>query len=62
MGKNKKRYKKKLVNALEGVRERSLEQGFYDGRFRSQRVPDKKKKNSKEAAKKYNFIKVLNNE
>ena len=32
-------------------REQAKEQGFYDGRFRSKVVPDKKKKKSKEQAR-----------
>ena len=35
------------------VREDAKEQGFYDGRFRSRVVPDKKKKQSKESARKF---------
>jgi hypothetical protein len=32
-------------------RQEAVEQGFYDGRFRSKVVPDKKKKKSKEQAR-----------
>lgn len=46
--------KEKIRKIKKGtVREDAKEQGFYDGRFRSRVVPDKKKKQSKEAARKY---------
>ena len=35
------------------VRQDAKEQGYYDGRFRTRTVPDKKKKQSKEAARKF---------
>lgn len=52
----KKRYKKKkpgVVNPVAGLREASLEAGFYDGRFKQKVVPDKKKKISKQGEKNY---------
>lgn len=35
------------------VREDAKVQGFYDGRFRQRVVPDKKKKQSREASRKF---------
>jgi hypothetical protein len=35
------------------VREDAKEQGYYDGRFHTRIVPDKKKKQDKEKARKY---------
>lgn len=50
---NKKKIKKKKDNYhAKKVREDAMEQGFYDGRFRKRVVPDKKKKQSKEKARK----------
>jgi hypothetical protein len=36
-------------------RERALEAGFYDGRFRHKVVEDKKKKSAKEACRSKNY-------
>jgi hypothetical protein len=52
MGHRKKKNKgKKKVNPLNGIRERSMEQGFYDGRYKQKVVTDKKKQDNKRKAK-----------
>jgi hypothetical protein len=49
----KKSVKKDLLKLGKGEnREKAKEQGYYDGRYRSKVVPDKKKKENKEAARK----------
>jgi hypothetical protein len=47
--------KKKLngLNHDSKNREEAKKQGFYDGRFRNKVVPDKKKEENKNAAKKF---------
>jgi hypothetical protein len=35
------------------IREDAKEQGYYDGRFSTRAIPDKKKKQNKEAARKF---------
>lgn len=49
----KKNVKKDLLKLGKAEnREKAKEQGYYDGRYRSRVVPDKKKKANKEAARK----------
>lgn len=52
MAKKKKIKKKKDNYQAKKNRESAIEQGFYDGRFRKRVVPDKKKKERKEKARK----------
>jgi uncharacterized protein YueI len=48
----KKNVKKALLKLAKSEnREQAKEQGYYNGRFRERVVPDKKKKASKEAAR-----------
>lgn len=49
----KKNVKKDLLKLGKAEnREKAKEQGFYDGRYRNRVVPDKKKKASKDGARK----------
>lgn len=50
--KNKNVKKELLKLGKAENREKAREQGYYDGRYRSKVVPDKKKKASKEKARK----------
>ena len=54
MKKKKKSVKKDLLKLGKAEnREKAKEQGFYDGRYRGRVVPDKKKKEDKEASRKF---------
>ena len=46
--------KAKLHRIRKGkVREDAKEQGYYDGRFRTRTIPDKKKQQDKESARRF---------
>ena len=52
----KKSKKNKIGQYLKSKqRESAIEQGFFDGRFKTKVVPDAKKKDSKESCKKWKY-------
>lgn len=54
MKKQKEKEKKSLHKTLKAtIRKNALKDGYYDGRFKTKTLPNKKRKNDKQECKKY---------